>query len=83
MKKRIVSSFVLPLAVATFAAQGQESDTTINAYAAGYVAGYTCSATFNANKSEAAIREHELTGIYSLVADKVAAMKAMVDRENN
>ncbi|RUO60883.1 serine hydrolase domain-containing protein [Pseudidiomarina marina] len=82
MKKRIVSSFVLPLAVATFAAQGQESDTTINAYAAGYVAGYTCSATFNANKSEAAIREHELTGIYSLVADKVAAMKAMVDREN-
>lgn len=82
MKKRIVSSFVLPLAVATFAAQGQESETTINAYAAGYVAGYTCSATFNANKSEAAIREHELTGIYSLVADKVAAMKAMVDREN-
>lgn len=82
MKKRIVSSFVLPLAVATFAAQGQESNTTINAYAAGYVAGYTCSATFNANKSEAAIREHELTGIYSLVADKVAAMKAMVDREN-
>ncbi|GAB3294174.1 serine hydrolase domain-containing protein [Pseudidiomarina andamanensis] len=82
MKKRIVSLFVLPLAVATFAAQGQESDTTINAYAAGYVAGYTCSATFNANKSEAAIREHELTGIYSLVADKVAAMKAMVDREN-
>lgn len=60
----------------------QETDTTINAYAAGYVAGYTCSATFNANKSEVAIREHELTGIYSLVADKVAAMKAMVDREN-
>ncbi|WP_417664957.1 serine hydrolase domain-containing protein [Pseudidiomarina sp.] len=82
MRKRILSSFVLPLTLVVGAAQGQEDETTINSYAAGYVAGYTCSAIFNANKSEDAIREHELSGIYPLVAGKVAAMKADIDREN-
>ncbi|PHR64055.1 MAG: hypothetical protein COA51_09080 [Idiomarina sp.] len=81
MQKRILSSFVLPFVMASGVAHGNETETTNNSYAAGYVAGYTCSATFNAHKSEAAIREHELTGIYPLVADKVATMKAAIDRE--
>ncbi|WP_448213832.1 serine hydrolase domain-containing protein [Colwellia sp. MEBiC06753] len=58
----------------------QETETTTNAYAAGYVANFTCSATFNGKKTLAQIKEDELTGIYSVIADKVAALPADIDR---
>jgi Beta-lactamase class C and other penicillin binding proteins len=86
MRTKILTSSVLLLALAVNHAQAQETETTLNAYAAGYVAGYTCSAVFNANKSEAAIREHELTGIYPLIADRVAdlssSLNRYIDRDN-
>lgn len=63
-------------------AQADEAETTVNSYAAGYVAGFTCSAVFNANKSVEQIREHELTGIYSLIAERVNALSAEVDSEH-
>lgn len=56
-----------------------ESATTVNSYAAGYVAGFTCSAVFNGNKTTEQIREHELTGIYPLIAEQVATMQAQID----
>lgn len=59
----------------------EDTDATVMAYAAGYVAGYTCSAVFNGDKSEAQIREHELTGIYPVVADIVAELTPDIDRE--
>ncbi|MEX0707346.1 MAG: serine hydrolase [Woeseia sp.] len=59
----------------------EDTDATVHAYAAGYVAGYTCSAVFNGDKSAAQIREHELTGIYPVVADIVADLSADVDRD--
>ncbi|WP_244595919.1 serine hydrolase domain-containing protein [Pseudidiomarina aestuarii] len=62
-------------------AQADETETTVNSYAAGYVAGFTCSAVFNANKTAEQIREHELTGIYSLIADRVNVLEAEVDPE--
>lgn len=63
--------------------QAEETETTLNAYAAGYTAGFTCSAVFNANKSMAQVREHELSGIYSLIAERVKGMEPQVDKENN
>lgn len=60
----------------------EDTDATVRAYAAGYVAGYTCSAVFNGDKSEAQIREHELTGIYPVVADIVDTLTADIDRAN-
>lgn len=63
--------------------QAEETETTLNAYAAGYTAGFTCSAVFNANKSMAQVQEHELSGIYSLIAERVKGMEPQVDKENN
>ena len=45
-------------------AQESEHPLTEAAYAAGYKAAFTCSATFNAGKSSADIAAGELTGIY-------------------
>lgn len=61
------------------AAQAQENEATIDAYAAGYKAAFTCSAVFNAGKRQAAIDEHEFTGIYSLVQDRVKELTAQID----
>ena len=63
----------------TFTAQAQETQATIDAYAAGYKAAFTCSAVFNAGKRQAAIDEHEFTGIYSLVQDRVNELTAQID----
>ena len=61
----------------------QETEATIRAYAAGYKAAFTCSATFNAGKNLDQIAAHELTGIYPLVAETVAALPAAeIDTEN-
>ncbi len=64
-------------------ANAQETEATIRAYAAGYKAAFTCSATFNAGKNLDQIAAHELTGIYPLVAETVAALPAaQIDTEN-
>ncbi len=70
---------VAGLAIAQSPAIAQENDATVMAYAAGYKAAFTCSATFNAKKALDAIAEHELTGIYSLVQDKVNTLEAVID----
>ncbi|RUO54999.1 hypothetical protein CWI69_05215 [Pseudidiomarina halophila] len=74
---------MLPLALAGLLGQAAaaETETTLNAYAAGYVAGFTCSATFNGGKSPEQIREHELGGIYPLIADRVDNLTAEINRE--
>lgn len=61
-------------------AQAQETEATVGAYAAGYKAAFTCSAVFNAGKNQAAIDEHEFTGIYGLVQEKVSALTAEIDQ---
>lgn len=58
------------------AAQENETEATVRAYAAGYKAHFTCSATFNGRKTPAQIAAHELTGIYPLVADIVSDLPA-------
>ena len=70
------------LATTTISAQAQETQATVDAYAAGYKAAFTCSAVFNANKQKPAIDEHEFTGIYSLVQDRVNELTAEVDQTN-
>lgn len=70
----------LSLAAALVAgASAEETETTLNAYAAGYKANFTCSATFNGGKSPSQIKEDELTGIYSLIANKVSELTADVN----
>lgn len=77
----------LTSAVIAFAALpsafAEETETTQNAYAAGYLAGFTCSAVFNADKTISDIRRDELTGIYALVADKVQQLEPEINREHN
>ncbi|WP_404400111.1 beta-lactamase family protein [Idiomarina seosinensis] len=63
-------------------AQATETDTTLNAYAAGYVANFTCSATFNGGKSTQQIGEDELTGIYPLIADRVSGLTAEINKDD-
>jgi len=70
---------VAGLATAQTPAIAQENEATVMAYAAGYKAAFTCSATFNAKKALNAIAEHELTGIYGLVQDKVNTLDAVID----
>ena len=70
---------VAGLATTQIHANAQENEATVMAYAAGYKAAFTCSATFNAKKGLDAIAEHELTGIYSLVQDKVTTLDAVID----
>ncbi|MCC5880727.1 MAG: serine hydrolase [Idiomarina sp.] len=65
-------------------ASTDKTDATLDAYAAGYISNFVCSATFNggdklasgasgfsANKSMEQIVEHELTGIYDLVEGRI------------
>lgn len=56
------------------AVTAQENEATIDAYAAGYKAAFTCSAIFNAGKKIPQINAHELEGIYALVADKIKGL---------
>lgn len=81
MKKSLKTGLVCSVLL-TGLAQAEETETTLNAYAAGYTAGFTCSAVFNGNKNMAQIREHELSGIYPLIADRVANMEPVIDKEN-
>lgn len=65
----------------TSTTQAQETQATVDAYAAGYKAAFTCSAVFNAGKNRAAIDEHEFTGIYALVQDRVKELTAEIDTD--
>ena len=78
--KQCVASLGL-LATTTVSVQAQETQATVDAYAAGYKAAFTCSAVFNAGKQKPAIDEHEFTGIYSLVQERVIELTADVDLE--
>ncbi|WP_295509954.1 serine hydrolase, partial [uncultured Pseudoalteromonas sp.] len=75
-------TFLSTLLCTSFFVCSEETDTTLNAYAAGYVANFTCSATFNAGKSKDQIDIDELTGIYPLIADTVKTLKANIDTEH-
>jgi hypothetical protein len=78
-----INSALLSMALLTWPVHAQETDATIKAYAAGYKAAFTCSATFNAAKSPSQIAKHELKGIYPLVADQVKALPdAKIDIQN-
>ncbi len=59
----------------------RETDATVKAYAAGYKAGFVCSATFNGGKTVAQIEAHELSGIYPLVAALIPDMPMSIDRD--
>ena len=77
MISRTVLTLAIGLAAISSAATAQqETDATIRAYAAGYKAAFTCSATFNGGKTPEQIKAHELTGIYPLVQDIVNALPA-------
>ena len=68
LAKSTVLAGVFVLQPAVFA---QENEATVDAYAAGYKAAFTCSAIFNAGKTLPQINSHEFNGIYPLVAEKV------------
>lgn len=70
---------ILAIAGLALTANAEETDTTLNAYAAGYQANFTCSATFNGGKTAEQIREDELTGIYALIADRIPTGKVEID----
>lgn len=69
-----IAGALVALALPAAAAQAEETSATLAAYAAGYKAAFTCSAVFNGDKSLEQIAQHELSGIYPLVADRVAAL---------
>lgn len=75
----IIGTLAATIATTAPMAQAQETQATVDAYAAGYRAAFTCSAVFNASKSDGLIAEHELTGIYGLVQERVNELKADVD----
>lgn len=75
VNKLSISSFIsLSGLLLAPAAVANESPETLSAYAAGYRAGFTCSALHNANKSAEQIERDELTGIYPLIADTVTEL---------
>ncbi len=78
--KHAIAALVLAASV-SFASTAQETDDTILAYAAGYKAAFTCSATFNGGKTPDQIAAQELTGIYPLVAEIVPTLEAKVDHD--
>lgn len=63
-------------------AQPEEAEETVRAYAAGYKAGFVCSAHFNGGKNLEPIHADELTGIYPLIADLVKTLpEAEIDED--
>lgn len=82
--KQFYRSAVLALVVSASAgAQDSETDATMQAYAAGYKAAFTCSAVFNAGKTPDQIATHEFHGIYTGLRSYFAKLPdAEVDRTN-
>jgi len=81
MIRTVAALCVLSVGAMAVADDG-ETEATKGAYAAGYMAAFTCSATFNAGKTEAQIAEDEFYGNYRVVADRIDALTAEIDREN-
>ena len=82
--RALIPGLILALVSSTAVAgplSDRETDATVRAYAAGYKAGFVCSALFNGGKDMAQIEAQELTGIYPLVADLVPDMPMSIDRE--
>lgn len=80
MSRYLMGVAITALTLAT-TAKAQETEATVDAYAAGYKAAFTCSAVFNAGKQMAAIDEHEFTGIYALVQNRVNELTAQIDTD--
>ena len=83
---RPISAYVLTSLLVSAGAlsvgHAEETETTKHAYAAGYLAGFTCSAVFNGKKEMDAIRRDELTGIYDLVAAQVQELTPNIDHQH-
>jgi len=76
-----LSAFIFALSLSSLAAaQSDEPNRAERSLAAGYKAMFTCSATFNGNKSPEQIAEDELSNIYS---DYKPAMAAVPEAEIN
>lgn len=56
--------------------KAEETDATLDAYAAGYKAAFTCSAVFDGGKKIPDITKHEFTGIYDLVQDRLNKLRS-------
>ena len=70
----VTVSIVLPVSVAA----QTDDPAQIRALAAGYEAAFTCSATFNADRSPQQVEANELTAIYPEYRGDAAALKAEV-----
>ncbi len=83
MRKSIIGvvaalSFTMPAF-----AQDRETAETMQAYAAGYKAAFTCSALFNAGKKLEQLVDHEFHGIYPVFREYFDVLPAaVVDAEN-
>ena len=81
--KQILGIFALAALSTAAGAQDRETSTTIKAYAAGYKAAFTCSATFNGGKTPEMIQAQELTGIYQGFRAPMAELPdAVTDHKN-
>lgn len=82
MKKTLIQVTLLLAGFGAAVAEDIKTPETMQAYAAGYKAAFTCSALFNAGKSVDSLTEHEFYGIYPALRpyfDKLPA--ADVDME--
>ncbi|MEX0619160.1 MAG: serine hydrolase [Pseudohongiellaceae bacterium] len=78
----VTAGFLL-LAGYESSAQARKLPDTVAAYSAGYKAAFTCSATFNSNKSVEQINSQELQGIYPAYQSVVENLPpATIDYEN-
>ncbi len=64
MKRSLVGIIVAASFATSVFAQEQETTDTMQAYAAGYKAAFTCSALFSAGKKLEQLNDHEFHGIY-------------------
>ena len=82
MISRFPALLAFTFIMGTSAIAEEETEATVRAYAAGYKAAFTCSATFNGGKTPEQIKAHELTGIYPKYQGLVNSLPdAVIDRE--
>ncbi|MEO9634912.1 MAG: serine hydrolase [Parasphingorhabdus sp.] len=79
LKKWVNIAIVSALVSSGAAAQSTEPSRYDRALAAGYKAQFICSGLWNGNKSLAAIKADELTGIYDRIADIVPTLVEEID----
>ncbi len=73
---KALAALAAAMLLAAPAGASEKTEATVRAYAAGYVAQFTCSATFDGGKTPEQIRAQELTGIYPMVSDIVRELPA-------